>query len=86
MQYYIHKWRNVGIVIAFIVGLAAVYLGATETIKGQKSKGEIIIFPRGKTPSFGPSDEESQGTTVREEEHSGAKGKPGAMIEKQTAV
>ncbi|KAK5110105.1 hypothetical protein LTR62_006239 [Meristemomyces frigidus] len=50
-QYYaIHKWRNVGIVIVFIVGLMAFYLGATELISAKKSKGEVLVFQRGHIP------------------------------------
>lgn len=42
-----HKWRNLGIVIAFMVALLGTYLAATEFIGAQKSKGEILIFRKG---------------------------------------
>ncbi|EFQ25369.1 ABC-2 type transporter [Colletotrichum graminicola] len=42
-----HKWRNIGILIAFIIGLHMVYLFATEYISAKKSKGEVLVFRRG---------------------------------------
>ncbi|TEA10397.1 ZEB2-regulated ABC transporter 1 [Colletotrichum sidae] len=42
-----HKWRNVGILIAFIIFLHAVYFVATEYISAKKSKGEVLVFRRG---------------------------------------
>jgi ATP-binding cassette, subfamily G (WHITE), member 2, PDR len=49
--YHSHKWRNVGIVIAFMIFLMAFYLGATELISSKKSKGEVLVFRRGHTPA-----------------------------------
>ncbi|TXT15780.1 hypothetical protein VHUM_00283 [Vanrija humicola] len=48
--YHSHKWRNVGIIFGFMFGLLLVYLGATELISAARSKGEILIFPRGQVP------------------------------------
>lgn len=42
-----HLWRNFGILMAFGVVLYALYMISAEYIKGQRSKGEILIFPRG---------------------------------------
>ncbi|PLB45040.1 ABC drug exporter AbcA [Aspergillus steynii IBT 23096] len=42
-----HKWRNVGIILAFVFVLGAIYLVATEFIAEKKSKREILVFPRG---------------------------------------
>jgi len=46
-----HKWRNVGILCVFIVGLCACYIAATEFISAKKSKGEILLFRRGHKPA-----------------------------------
>ncbi|KAK5733163.1 Multidrug resistance protein [Elasticomyces elasticus] len=46
-----HKWRNVGIIIGFIVFLMALYLAATELISSKKSKGEVLVFRKGHTPA-----------------------------------
>lgn len=46
-----NKWRNVGIIFAFMIFLMFCYLAATELISGKKSKGEVLVFRRGHTPS-----------------------------------
>ena len=58
-----HLWRDFGIVLAFFVFFSLTYIYAAETLKGQQSKGEVLVFPRGheslKKKSF-ISDEESE--------------------------
>ncbi|PNS19404.1 Brefeldin A resistance protein [Sphaceloma murrayae] len=49
--YRANKWRNLGILFAFMVGLSALYLIAAELVSAKKSKGEVLVFPRGHTPS-----------------------------------
>jgi ATP-binding cassette, subfamily G (WHITE), member 2, PDR len=44
-----HKWRNIGILIAFAIGLHAIHLVATEYISAKKSKGEVLVFRHGVT-------------------------------------
>ncbi|RLV95118.1 Multidrug resistance protein CDR1 [Spathaspora sp. JA1] len=39
-----NKWRNLGILIAFTVGLLVVYIMLTEYNKGAMQKGEIVLF------------------------------------------
>lgn len=47
-NYYIkNKWRNFGILWAFMIALMMVYLVATEYITSKKSKGEVLVFRRG---------------------------------------
>ena len=41
-----HKWRNVGILIAFGLFFHFVYFMATEYIAAKKSKGEVLVFRR----------------------------------------
>lgn len=45
-----HKWRNVGIIIAFAVFNHIVYFLATEYITAKKSKGEVLVFRRNHLP------------------------------------
>ena len=52
-----HLWRNLGILIAFMFGLGAAYLTATEYISAQKSKGEVLLFRRGMVPDAGKDDD-----------------------------
>jgi hypothetical protein len=46
-----HLWRNFGIIIAITVFFTATYLLATEFIAAKKSKGEVLIFQRGRRPT-----------------------------------
>ncbi|KAH9811168.1 ZEB2-regulated ABC transporter 1-like [Teratosphaeria destructans] len=89
--YHSHKWRNVGIVFAFMIALMFAYLGATEVISAKKSKGEVLVFRRGHTPA-------SLKETGEDEENvnAGAIGAPltlresaveaSDVIQKQTAI
>lgn len=45
-----HKWRNVGILIAFAVGLHILYFLGTEYISAKKSKGEVLVFRKSHVP------------------------------------
>lgn len=79
--------RNFGILWIFIIGLCAIYLFATEYITAKKSKGEVLIFPRGHAPVVLKEkevDAESQAaaaTPIAKSNHDVS-----AMIKQQTAV
>ncbi|KAL2198143.1 ABC-2 type transporter-domain-containing protein [Corynascus similis CBS 632.67] len=65
--YHAHKWRNLGIIIAFMIGFLATYMYAAENVAAKKSKGEVLVFRRGHKPaSFkeNKGDAESGGTPV----------------------
>lgn len=50
-QYYqSHKWRNLGIMFAFMVFFTITHLATTELISEVKSKGEVLLFRRGQAP------------------------------------
>lgn len=52
--------RNLGILFCFIVFGLIVYLASTEFISAKKSKGEVLLFRRGRVPTNRPkADEES---------------------------
>ncbi|OJI99476.1 hypothetical protein ASPVEDRAFT_60490 [Aspergillus versicolor CBS 583.65] len=55
-----HRWRNFGIVIAMTVFLLVIHLIAVEVISSERSKGEILVFPREvlKKKTQGRGDEE----------------------------
>ena len=65
-QYYpSHRWRNFGILWAFMIGLMAAYLAAAEFISSKKSKGEVLVFRRGHAPAAvtkGTPDDAEAGT------------------------
>ena len=41
-----HRWRNLGILIAFMVVITALHILMTELISSERSKGEVLIFTR----------------------------------------
>ncbi|KAL0941992.1 ABC transporter CDR4-like protein 2 [Colletotrichum truncatum] len=45
-----HKWRNVGILFAFLVAYVIAYIVAAEFAKPPAAKGEVLMFRRGKVP------------------------------------
>ncbi|ESZ90150.1 BcatrD protein [Sclerotinia borealis F-4128] len=53
-----HLWRNLGIMIAFMLFGCAVYLTASEFISAKKSKGEVLLFRRGRIPYISKSSDE----------------------------
>lgn len=61
--YYSHLWRNLGIIIAFLVFFLFVYLGAAELNSSTTSTADVLVFRRGHVPSHlekdKPGDEES---------------------------
>ncbi|KLJ11567.1 ATPase [Blastomyces silverae] len=82
-----HKWRNIGVIFAYMFLLGAIYLVASDFITEKKPKGEILIFPRGhKALKKGKPDEDLEGGSGRniavEKTDSGDL----AMIERQTAI
>lgn len=47
-----HLWRNFGILAAFFFFLLGLAVVASELVTAKPSKGEILVFPRGKIPAF----------------------------------
>ncbi|OQD88934.1 hypothetical protein PENANT_c003G00615 [Penicillium antarcticum] len=47
-----HLWRNYGILCIFFVAFLVMYIVASELVRAKPSKGEILVFPRGKIPVF----------------------------------
>jgi len=89
-QYYHgNKWRDWGILVAFIIFFMGTYLIASEYISGQKSKGEVLLFQRGELKRMekekrNPDIEEGLGakaTTIKTSE-----ARDVSMIPKQTAI
>ncbi|KAF9875723.1 ABC-2 type transporter [Colletotrichum karsti] len=84
-----HKWRNIGILIAFIIALHCVYFVATEYVSAKKSKGEVLVFRRGvAAPSKVKDDVETSMTgpsTIVEKGGKAASGNDG-MIQASTSV
>ncbi|KAF1982045.1 hypothetical protein K402DRAFT_341217 [Aulographum hederae CBS 113979] len=85
-----HLWRNLGIMIALMVFGCSVYLVATEYISAKKSKGEVLLFRRGRVPYLQSKlDEEANGddrinADILSQEKPGLHTPTG--LQKQTAV
>lgn len=45
-----HRWRNFGIVVAFMILFLVCNLITSEVVASAKSKGEVLVFLRGKLP------------------------------------
>jgi ATP-binding cassette subfamily G (WHITE) protein 2 (PDR) len=52
-----HLWRNYGILIALMIFGLAVHLISTEYISAKRSKGEVLLFPRGKVANLGSKED-----------------------------
>ncbi|KAL4900736.1 hypothetical protein BDW74DRAFT_92620 [Aspergillus multicolor] len=87
--YYSHLWRNYGILLGFMFFFLAAYIISSELVRAKPSKGEILVFPRGKIPAFAkqvrrdeeeaPTTEKSKLGAEKSDDHVGA-------IKKQTAI
>ncbi|GKT65342.1 ABC-2 type transporter [Colletotrichum tofieldiae] len=62
-----HRWRNVGVIFAFAAAYFLLHLVATELVSSDKSKRELLVFPRGKVPIRRPRDVEDHVTKGRTE-------------------
>ncbi|PLB37099.1 pleiotropic drug resistance family ABC transporter [Aspergillus candidus] len=86
-----HLWRNYGIILGFFFFFLAAYIVCSELVRAKPSKGEILVFPRGKIPAFakkirsntdvegGASPSEKQEVGSQSDDHT-------AAIVKQTAI
>jgi ATP-binding cassette subfamily G (WHITE) protein 2 (PDR) len=83
-----HKWRNIGILFAFMFILMGVYLVATEFVSAKKSKGEVLVFRRGhKVLKKSKSQEDLEGGAIgRRLALEKTQSEAMAIIEPQTAI
>jgi len=82
--------RNFGIMIALMLFGCAIYLLATEYITAKQSKGEVLLFQRGRVPDLHPKLDEEANANVRVNTETLAQEKTvldaPASIQKQTSV
>ncbi|GAA5859087.1 hypothetical protein JCM8547_003998 [Rhodosporidiobolus lusitaniae] len=93
--YHSHKWRNYGIIWAFLIGLMCLYLGASEFISGSKSKGEVKVYPRSTISKVKKEEDEhhaeddlegNAGASNRSAQDNSSDERTEVNIEKQTAL
>lgn len=46
-----NRWRNIGIICAFLVFFLCTYMISAELVSAKKSKGEVLVFRRGHKPA-----------------------------------
>lgn len=89
-----HKWRNIGILCAFVIFFLSTYMLTAEFVSEKKSKGEVLVFRLGHKPAFiseqkgdaeGGKSTGGPVTVARNGEHSDSE-KEAGFIQKQTSV
>ena len=84
-----HLWRNFGILCAFFVVFFVLYIFCSELIRAKPSKGEVLVFPRGKMPAFVKNVRKEDPEEVIASEKGAVASEPGdstAAIVRQTSV
>lgn len=87
-----HLWRNLGILIAMTIGFCGIYLVAAEYVSAQRSKGEVLLFRRGRVPTPTAKDDEEEAPIGRPKTQdlvatkTVSAGEAPPSIEKQTAI
>ncbi|GJN71555.1 hypothetical protein PLIIFM63780_006109 [Purpureocillium lilacinum] len=87
-----HRWRNFGILIAFLVGYLALHLLATEYIASERSKGEVLVFShRGmkrhkRQAATGEKSDMENGTVSNVHQGAVSTDDEVANVEKQTSI
>ncbi|KAJ5937565.1 ABC multidrug transporter A-2 [Penicillium verhagenii] len=84
-----HLWRNFGILIGFYVFFLILYVVTSEFIRAKPSKGEILVFPRGKIPIYAKKvhgDDSEIGITEKAQIGDGAQGQSTANLARQTSI
>ncbi|CRK14856.1 hypothetical protein BN1708_017329, partial [Verticillium longisporum] len=90
-----NRWRNFGILIAFMLGFLVIYMVAAEFVSEKKSKGEVLVFRRGYKPSAfnekhaqdDPEDMVRVGpVTTAERARVAEKGQDAGFIQRQTSI
>ncbi|PWY72123.1 hypothetical protein BO94DRAFT_476102 [Aspergillus sclerotioniger CBS 115572] len=69
-----HLWRNYGILLGFFFFFLALYIISSELVRAKPSKGEILVFPRGKIPAFtrkAPGDDDVESVPTSEKQRIG---------------
>lgn len=86
-QYYRpHLWRNLGILCGFFVFFLITYLVGSEYIRAKPSKGEVLVFPRGRLAGFARRDDPEDGALTEKAETVDESHKQTASLARQTAI
>ncbi|KAK2040972.1 ABC-2 type transporter [Colletotrichum somersetense] len=83
-----HRWRNFGILIAWMIFFMVLHLCATEYVSSERSRGEVLVFTRkaiGRLRKKWTGDVESDSASNHQQTSSDNNGNS-SSIEEQTAV
>ncbi|KAG5982033.1 ZEB2-regulated ABC transporter 1 [Claviceps digitariae] len=90
-----HRWRNFGIVIAFIIFFLICYIIAAELVSEKKSKGEVLVYRKGHKPSAATEAEKRRQDPeaamakigpITSSDHSRVQGNEAGILQEQTSV
>ncbi|KAM0244289.1 hypothetical protein ACHAP5_006405 [Fusarium lateritium] len=91
-----NRWRNFGIVIAWIIFFTFTYMVAAELVSEKKSKGEVLVYRRGHKPAAVANAEKKHsdpeaamahiGPVVTAERTRSRTNGTGGMLQEQTSV
>ncbi|KAL4806318.1 ABC-2 type transporter-domain-containing protein [Aspergillus unguis] len=84
-----HLWRNYGILLGFMLFFLFAYIVCNEFVRAKPSKGEILVFPRGKIPAFAKEIRRDDEETTTVEKVAPVREEPDdnvGAISKQTAI
>ncbi|KAH7235656.1 ABC-2 type transporter-domain-containing protein [Fusarium tricinctum] len=91
-----NRWRNFGIVIAWIILFTFTYMTAAELVSEKKSKGEVLVYRRGHKPAAVANAEKKHsdpeaamahiGPVVTAERTRSRTNGAGGMLQEQTSV
>lgn len=84
--YRVHLWRNLGILWAFLVLFLITYLVGSEYIRAKPSRGEVLVFPRGKLPDSAEKNDPESGSMTEKEEIVDEPHEQTASLVQQTAM
>ncbi|KAL1612757.1 Multidrug resistance protein [Paraconiothyrium brasiliense] len=86
---YSHRWRNLGIIVAFVIGLAALHLITSELVASARSKGEVLVFRRKNLQALAKRhrlDEETGIDTAVQTEKYSSDSDGASKVEKQQSI
>ncbi|KAL6918139.1 hypothetical protein FSHL1_009570 [Fusarium sambucinum] len=94
-----NRWRNFGVVIAWIILFTITYMTAAELVSEKKSKGEVLVYRRGHKPAAVANAEKKHSdpeaamahigpmvTAERTRSRASGTKQPGGMLQEQTSV
>lgn len=86
-----HRWRNFGILLGFAFGLAILQLVVSEVVAAKRSKGEVLVFKRGRLAQSHArqtqlDEEKAAVPAARSETNDGDVSSEVSGIQKQTSI